>query len=55
MNSSNYSREIQDILKNAKEQALNSQSKYVDISHLLYALIFRNNSYVYKILIFFSN
>ena len=51
MNSSNYSREIQDILKNAKEQALNSQSKYVDISHLLYALIFRNNSNVYKILI----
>ena len=51
MNSSNYSREIQEILKNAKEQALNSHSKYVDLSHLLYALVFRNNSNVYKILI----
>ena len=51
MNSSNYSIEIQEILKNAKEQALNSQSKYVDLCHLLYALVFRNNSNVYKILI----
>ena len=44
MNSSNYSREIQEILKNAKEQALNSHSKYVDLSHLLYALVFKQNN-----------
>ena len=51
MNTNNYSREIQDILKIAKEQALNSESKYVDLHHLFYAMIFRSNSNVYKILV----
>ena len=51
MNSNNYSREIQDILKIAKEQALNSESKYLDLHHLLYSIIFRPNSNVYKILV----
>ena len=51
MNANNYSREIQDILKIAKEQALTSESKYVDLHHLLYAMIFRSNSNVYKILV----
>ena len=51
MNSNNYSRDIQDILKIAKEQALSSESKYIDLQHLFYAMIFRSNSNVYKILI----
>ena len=51
MNSSNYSKEIQNILKAAKEQALNAESKYVDLTHLCYSIIFRNNSNVYKILL----
>ena len=51
MNTNNYSREIQDILKIAKEQALNSESKYVDLHHLFYAMIFRSESNVYKILV----
>jgi len=51
MNSSDYSVEIQEILKSAKEQALNAESKYVDLYHLFYAMIFRNNSNVYKILV----
>ena len=51
MNTNNYSREIQDILNIAKEQALNSESKYLDLHHLLHAMIFRSNSNVYKILV----
>jgi len=51
MGSANYSKEIQSILKIAKEHALSTESKYVDLHHLLYAMVFRNNSNVYKILV----
>tara|TARA_B100000614_G_C14554949_1_gene495244 strand:+ start:640 stop:3108 length:2469 start_codon:yes stop_codon:yes gene_type:complete len=51
MNSNYYKKEIQDILKSAKENALNTNSKYVDLCHLLFSMIFRQNSNVHKILI----
>ena len=51
MNSSDYSRNIQDILKRAKKQALSSNHKYVDLCHLFYAMITNNESNVCKILV----
>ena len=51
MNSSDYSKNIQDILKRAKKQALSSNHKYVDLCHLFYAMIANNESNVYKILV----
>ena len=51
MNNSEYSKKIQDILKRAKKQALTSNHKYVDLSHLFYAMIINNESNVCKILV----
>jgi len=51
MNNSDYSKNIQDILKSAKKQALSSNHKYVDSCHLFYAMIINSESNIYKILL----
>ena len=51
MNNSQYSKDIQNILKSAKQHALSISHKYVNLSHLLYAMIYNNESNVYKILL----
>ena len=51
MNNSDYSKNIQDILKSAKKQALSSNHKYVDLCHLFYAMIINSESNICKILL----
>ena len=50
MNNSEFSKSLQNILKNAKKQALKTDAQYVDLCHLMYAMIYTNDSNVYKIL-----
>ena len=46
-----YSSKVQEILKAAKQQALSANHKYVDLHHLLYAMIYTASSSTYKILV----
>ena len=50
MNNSEFSKSLQTILKNAKKQALKTDAQYVDLCHLMHAMIYTNDSNVYKIL-----
>ena len=49
MNNSEFSKSLQNILKNAKKQALKTDAQYVDLCHLMYPMINDKESNVYKI------
>ena len=51
MNNNEFSNSLQGILRDAKKQALKTGDKYVDLSHMLYAMISKVDSNVHKILI----
>tara|TARA_Y100001970_G_scaffold88711_1_gene111992 strand:+ start:4691 stop:7153 length:2463 start_codon:yes stop_codon:yes gene_type:complete len=51
MNNNEFSNSLQVVLRNAKKQALKLGDKYVDSPHMLYAMISKSDSDVYKILI----
>ena len=40
----NYSKDIQEVLKYAKQEALISKNRYVELEHLLLALVYNTNS-----------
>ena len=50
MNNSEFSKSLQNLLKNAKKQALKTDAQYVDLCHLMYPMINDKESNVYKIL-----
>ena len=51
MNNNEFSNSLQNILRGAKKKALNAGDNYVDLCHILHAMISLQNSNVYKILI----
>ena len=51
MNNNEFSNSLQGILRDAKKKALKTGGKYVDLSHMLYAMISKVDSNVHKILI----
>ena len=51
MNNNEFSSSLQNILRSAKKKALSTGDSYVDLCHMLHAMISSQNSNVYKILI----
>ncbi len=51
MNNNEFSNKLQSILRDAKKHALKIGDKYVDLSHMLYAMLSKKDSNVYKILV----
>ena len=51
MNNNEFSNSLQNILRLAKKKALSAGDSYVDLCHMLHAMINSQNSNVYKILI----
>ena len=51
MNNNEFSTSVQNILRSAKKKALSAGDSYVDLCHMLHAMISNQNSNVYKILI----
>ena len=51
MNSNEFSNKLQNVLRGAKKHALKTGDKYVDLSHMFYAMLADQDSNVYKILV----
>jgi len=51
MNNNEFSNSLQSVLREAKKQTLKTGDKYVDLSHILYSMLSKQDSNVYKILL----
>lgn len=51
MNNNEFSNTLQSVLREAKKQALKTGDKYVDLPHMLYSMLSKEDSNVYKILV----